>query len=41
VTAEIEQNALAEGARALIHKPNDVDEMCETLQRLLHPVDAI
>ena len=40
VTAEIEQNALAEGARALIHKPNDVDEMCETLQRLLHPVDA-
>ena len=41
VTAEIEQTALAEGARALIHKPNDVDEMCETLQRLLHPVDAI
>jgi CheY-like chemotaxis protein len=41
VTAEIEQNALAEGARALIYKPNDVDEMCETLQRLLHPVDAI
>lgn len=40
VTAEIEQNALAEGARALIHKPNDVDEMCETLQRLLNPVDA-
>ena len=40
VTAEIEHNALAEGARALIHKPNDVDEMCETLQRLLYPVDA-
>jgi two-component system cell cycle sensor histidine kinase/response regulator CckA len=35
VTPEIEQNALAAGARALIHKPNDVDEMCETLQRLL------
>lgn len=37
VTPEIEQCALAEGARALIHKPNDVDEMCETLQRLLQP----
>jgi two-component system cell cycle sensor histidine kinase/response regulator CckA len=37
VTSEIEQSALAGGARALIHKPNDVDEMCETLQRLLHP----
>ena len=35
VTAEIEQSALTEGARALIHKPNDVDEMCETLQKLL------
>ena len=35
VTAEIEQSALHEGARALIHKPNDVDEMCETLLRLL------
>lgn len=35
VTAEIEQSALAEGARALIHKPNDVDELCETLQRIL------
>ncbi len=35
VTAEIEQSALAEGARALIHKPNDVDEMCETLLQLL------
>ena len=40
VTPEIEQNALAEGARALIHKPNDVDEMCETLQRLLACSDA-
>ncbi len=35
VTAEIEQSALAEGARALIHKPNDVDELCDTVQRLL------
>ena len=40
VTPEIEQSALAEGARALIHKPNDVDEMCETLQRLLACSDA-
>nr|WP_232834418.1 PAS domain-containing sensor histidine kinase [Rhodoferax ferrireducens] len=40
VTPEIEQSALAEGARALIHKPNDVDEMCETLQRLLQISDA-
>jgi PAS domain S-box-containing protein len=40
VTAEIEQSALAEGARALIHKPNDVDEMCETLQRLLLSSDV-
>jgi PAS domain S-box-containing protein len=35
VTAEIEQSAIAEGARALIHKPNDVDELCDTVQRLL------
>lgn len=35
VTPEIEHSALAEGARALIHKPNDVNEMCETLQQLL------
>ena len=40
VTPEIEQSALAEGARALIHKPNDVDEMCETLQHLLQAGDA-
>ncbi len=36
VTPEIEQAALAEGARALIHKPNDVEEMCATVQRLIH-----
>ena len=35
VTSDIEQSALAEGARALIHKPNDVEELCETVQRLL------
>jgi len=35
VTPEIEQSARAAGARALIHKPNDVDELCETVQRLL------
>ena len=35
VTPEIEQAALAEGARALIHKPNDVEEMCATVQRLI------
>ena len=28
---------LAAGARALIYKPNDVEEMCATLQRLLEP----
>jgi CheY-like chemotaxis protein len=36
VTAEIEQAALAEGARALIHKPNDVEELCATVDRLAH-----
>ncbi len=36
VTAEIEQAALAAGARALIHKPNDVDELCATVDRLIH-----
>ena len=35
VTAEIEQAAIAEGARALIHKPNDVEELCATVQRLI------
>ncbi|WP_375575906.1 PAS domain-containing hybrid sensor histidine kinase/response regulator [Paracidovorax oryzae] len=36
VTAEIERDALAEGASALIHKPNDVDELCATVDRLVH-----
>lgn len=35
VTPEIERDALAAGARALIHKPNDVDELCATVQQLL------
>ncbi|MFC7205562.1 ATP-binding protein [Comamonas endophytica] len=36
VTAEIEAEALAAGARALIHKPNDVEELCTTVDRLMH-----
>ncbi len=36
VTAEIEQAALAGGARALIHKPNDVQELCTTVDQLLN-----
>ncbi|OIN91639.1 MAG: hybrid sensor histidine kinase/response regulator [Comamonadaceae bacterium CG1_02_60_18] len=35
VTPEIERQALAAGARAFIHKPNDVEELCATVQRLL------
>ena len=37
VTAEIEQAALAAGAKALIHKPNDVQEFCTTVHALLNP----
>jgi two-component system, cell cycle sensor histidine kinase and response regulator CckA len=40
VTTEIEHSAMAAGARALIYKPNDVDEMCQTLQGLLKPDHA-
>lgn len=36
VTADIERQALAEGARALIHKPNDVQELCATVDQLIH-----
>ncbi|MDD2547176.1 MAG: ATP-binding protein [Burkholderiaceae bacterium] len=36
VTAEIEQAALAEGASALIHKPNNVEELCATVHRLIN-----
>lgn len=35
ITAEIEQSAIAEGVKALIHKPNDVEELCATVQRLI------
>jgi DNA-binding NtrC family response regulator len=35
VTTEIEQSAFAEGAKALIHKPNDVEELVATVQRLI------
>jgi signal transduction histidine kinase/ActR/RegA family two-component response regulator len=35
ITPEIERTALAEGASALIYKPNDVSELCETVQRLI------
>jgi len=35
VTPDIERDALAAGARALIHKPSDVDEMCHIVQQLL------
>ncbi len=40
VTPEIEQRALQEGASALIYKPNDVNELCETVQRLIRNHDA-
>jgi len=40
VTAEIEQSAIAEGARALIHKPNDAEELCATVQQLIMANDA-
>ncbi len=35
VTPEIEQAAMAAGANALVHKPNDVEELCATVQRLV------
>ena len=35
VTAEIEKDAFAAGALALIHKPNDVAELCDIVQRLV------
>ncbi|MFO1263262.1 MAG: response regulator [Rhodoferax sp.] len=40
ITPELEQQALLEGARALIYKPNDVGEFCETVQRLIDGGDA-
>jgi len=35
VTPELEKMALQEGASALIYKPNDVNELCETVERLI------
>jgi len=35
VTPELERLAIQEGASALIYKPNDVNELCETVQRLI------
>lgn len=35
VTPDLEQSAMAEGASALIYKPNDVHEFCDTVQRLI------
>lgn len=35
VTPELEQSAMREGASALIYKPNDVHEFCETVQRVI------
>ena len=40
VTPELEQSAIREGASALIYKPNDVSEFCETVQRLIAGNDA-
>lgn len=40
VTPELEQSAIQEGASALIYKPNDVNEFCETVQRLIAERDA-
>jgi signal transduction histidine kinase/CheY-like chemotaxis protein len=35
VTPEIERSAFEAGASALVYKPNDVNELCETVQRLI------
>jgi PAS domain S-box-containing protein len=35
VTAELEKDAFAAGASALVYKPNDVNELCETVQQLI------
>jgi DNA-binding NtrC family response regulator len=40
VTPELEQSAMREGASALIYKPNDVSEFCDTVQRLIAGGDA-
>jgi len=40
VTPQIESNAFEAGASALVYKPNDVNELCETVQRLIEGGDA-
>jgi len=40
VTAEIERQAVEEGVGALIHKPNDVEELCDIVQQLVHGKSA-
>jgi len=40
VTPEIEKSAFEAGANALVYKPNDVNELCETVQRLILGADA-
>ena len=35
VTPELESEAMAQGANALIYKPNDVNELCDTVERLI------
>ena len=40
VTPELESRAMAEGANALIYKPNDVNELCETVERLIDAAAA-
>jgi len=37
VTSEMEQAALAAGAAALLHKPDDVQALCATVDRLVYP----
>jgi CheY-like chemotaxis protein len=41
VTPEIESKAREAGASALIYKPNDVNELCDTVQRLIAERDAL
>ena len=40
VTREVEQRAFEAGAKALIHKPSDVSELVDTVQRLLRGAGA-
>ncbi|MEH3085956.1 MAG: ATP-binding protein [Xylophilus ampelinus] len=40
ITTEIERAAREAGALELIYKPNDVEELCATVQRLVSPADG-